>query len=330
MSPRASIAILAGAALVAGAALAAGPGDEAGPASVEKLAVESLTISDHQFLLGEAEGKRVTLSGELHLVDSKHRQPVVVLMHGSGGLSPNEPIWARQFAELGVGAFILDGFGGRGLTSTVTDQAQLGRLNFILDLYRSLDMLAKNPRVDPSRIAVMGFSRGGQAALYASLERFNLLWNRSGAQFAAYIPLYPDCAMRFIGDDRVQPRPIRILHGADDDYDPPASCRAYVERLRAARRDVTITLYPRSAHGFDSPSGGQVVEVPQAQTLRNCHIIETKPGLLVDEATGAPFSYASPCVERGTHVGGNPEAAQQARRDVADFLVETFRLAKER
>ena len=53
----------------------------------------------------------------------------------------------------------------------------LGRLNFILDIYRALDILAKHPRVDPQRIALMGFSRGGQAVLYASLKRFKEMWN---------------------------------------------------------------------------------------------------------------------------------------------------------
>jgi hypothetical protein len=47
----------------------------------------------------------------------------------------------------------------------------LGRLNFILDIYRALDVLAKHPRVDAQRIALMEFSRG-QAALYASLKCF--------------------------------------------------------------------------------------------------------------------------------------------------------------
>ncbi len=69
----------------------------------------------------------------------------------------------------------------------------LGRLNLILDIYRSLEILAKHPRVDPARIGLMGFSREGQAALYASLKRFDAMWNKSGIDFAAYVPFYPDC-----------------------------------------------------------------------------------------------------------------------------------------
>jgi hypothetical protein len=49
----------------------------------------------------------------------------------------------------------------------------------------------------------MGFSRGGQAALYAGLDRFNKLWNKSGVQFAGYIPFYPDCSTRYATDTEV-------------------------------------------------------------------------------------------------------------------------------
>jgi hypothetical protein len=74
---------------------------------------------------------------------------------------------------MGISTFVIDGFSGRGLTAVGPNQALLGRLNFILDIYRALDILAKHPRVDPERIALMGFSRGGQAALYASLVSKN-------------------------------------------------------------------------------------------------------------------------------------------------------------
>jgi dienelactone hydrolase len=64
----------------------------------------------------------------------------------------------------------------------------------------------------------MGFSRGGQAALYASESRFQELWNKSGLQFAAYIPFYPDFMTTYVGDTDVVDRPIRIFHGSPDDY----------------------------------------------------------------------------------------------------------------
>ena len=114
---------------------------------------------------------------------------MVVLMHGSGGMGTNIEMWARTFNAMGVSTFALDGFTGRGLTQTSTNQALLGRLNFILDIYRGLDVLAKHPRVDPQRIVLMGFSRGGQAALYASLKRFHQLWNKSGIEFAGLHPV---------------------------------------------------------------------------------------------------------------------------------------------
>ena len=89
----------------------------------------------------------------------------------------------------------------------------------------------------------MGFSRGGQAALYASLKRFHQMWNKSGIEFAAYIPFYPDCATIFVSDTDVADRPIRIFGGTLDDYNPVALCKTYAERLRAAGRDIVVTEY---------------------------------------------------------------------------------------
>ncbi len=198
---------------------------------IEIYAIPSVTLSDQQFLTGDASGKPVTLAGEFRVAQGSGRLPVVVMMHGSGGVSGVSEAWVHQFNEMGISTFVIDGFSGRGLTVTNTNQALLGRLNFIVDIYRSLEILAKHPRVDPDRIVLMGFSRGGQAALYASLERFHKLWNKSGLQFAGYIPFYPDCSTTYMDDTDVADRPIRIFHGSPDDYNPVASCKAFVARL---------------------------------------------------------------------------------------------------
>jgi dienelactone hydrolase len=310
----------------AGPALAADPSAKDFAARTEIFDIHTLTLSDKQFLAGDAEAKATVTSGKLRVAQGEGRLPVVVLMHGSGGMGNNIELWERTFNAMGVSTFALDGFTGRGLTQTSTNQALLGRLNFILDIYRGLDVLAKHPRVDPQRIALMGFSRGGQAALYASLKRFHQLWNKSGVEFAAYIPFYPDCATTFAGDTETADRPIRIFGGTPDDYNPIALCKAYAARLKAAGRDVEVTEYPNAPHAFDSPLGAQPPIVsPKSQSVRACKIRE-EAGVLMNVSTGQPFSYQDACVEYGPHLGYDPEATRQVQQAVTAFAKTVFKL----
>jgi dienelactone hydrolase len=217
---------------------------------IELHSIQSLTLTDAQFLTGDTNGKPVTISGEFRIAQGRGRLRVVVLQHGSGGIGANVDMWSKEFNSMGVSTFTLDGFTGRGLTAVNEYQSVIGRLNFILDTYRALDILAKHPRVDPERIMLMGFSRGGTAALYASLKRFNQMWNKSGIEFIAYVPFYPDCAMTFVADEEVMDRPILIFGGTPDDYNPISACRPYVDRLKTAGRNVQLTEFPNAPHVF--------------------------------------------------------------------------------
>jgi dienelactone hydrolase len=100
------------------------------------------------------------------------RRPAVVLVHGSGGVSPREDRWADELRRAGAATFVLDSFTGRGITFTEEDQAQLSSLAMIGDAYRALELLATHPRIDPERIAVRGFPKGAVAALYSAVTRF--------------------------------------------------------------------------------------------------------------------------------------------------------------
>ena len=315
-------------ALAAGAASAQDDSLRQFAARVELYAIPTLTISDSDFLKGDAaHGKPVTVNGELRIAQGGGKHPVVVLIHGSSGVGPNIELWVRDLNAMGISTFVIDGFTGRGLTTVGPDQALLGRLNLILDAYRGLDILAKHPRVDAARIVMMGFSRGGQATLFASVKRFNELWNKSGVEFAAHVPFYPDCMTTYRGDTQLTAHPVRIFHGAPDDYNPLAPCTAYVERLVAAGNDVKITAYPNAPHGFDNPLGAaKPTPSRNSQTVRNCRIREDAPGELVNESTKQPFRYSDACVERDPHTGHDPEATGAARKAVAEFLKATFKL----
>jgi dienelactone hydrolase len=314
--------------LAASAAFAAPTNDMA--ARTELHAIDTLTLSDAQFLGGDANARTAVTTGALRIPRGTGRLPVVVLQHGSGGMAANVEMWSRELNAIGVSTLALDGFTGRGLTSVNTNQALLGRLNFVLDIYRALDVLAKHPRVDLQRIALMGFSRGGQAALYASLKRFHKMWNRSGIEFAAYIPFYPDCATTFVADTEVADRPIRIFGGTQDDYNPIVLCKAYVERLKAAGRDVQVTEYPTASHAFDNPLGAvPPAVVAGAQTVRHCTIREEPIGQLINASTRQPFTYKDPCVGIGPHVGYDAVATEAAKTSVKEILSTVFALQSE-
>jgi dienelactone hydrolase len=289
--------------------------------------METLTLSDQQFLTGDAAGKPVVISGHLRIAQGCAPFPAVILQHGSSGYAANIEIWSRTLNALGISTFALDGFTGRGLVEVNSNQALLGRLNFILDIYRALGVVASHPLIDPSRIALMGFSRGGQAALYASLKRFNRMWNATGAEFAAYIPFYPDCMTSFMSDTDVVDRPIRIFGGTLDDYNPVSNCRNYVDRLRTTGADVTLTEYADASHAFDNPLAARPAAVsPAFQSLRNCKIRENGDSLLMNAETGRPFTYGDACVAYGAHLGYQPVAAQAAREAVETFMKSLFDL----
>jgi dienelactone hydrolase len=188
-------------------------------------------------------------------------------------------------------------------------------------------VLANHPSVDPARIALMGFSRGGQATLYASLKRFHLLWNKSGVEFAAYVPFYPDCMTTFLSETDVVGRPIRIFGGTQDDYNPIAACKAYVERLRGAGADVEVSEYPNASHAFDNPLGAQPALMrPEFQSVRNCSIEERADGLLINTDTKQPFAYTDACVVHGAHTGHDPLATQEVKLAVEKLFKSVFQL----
>jgi dienelactone hydrolase len=295
------------------------------PARIELHAFQSIWISDQQFLTGDDKGKVVTLAGALRFPPVPGKLPVVVLVHGSGGISGNIPMWEQDLGALGIATFTIDSMSGRGLQGVGTNQATLGRANMILDVYRGLEVLAKNARIDPQRVAIMGFSRGGQATLYSSLTRFQKMWNKSGITPAAYIPLYPDCSTTYQGDTEMTNAPIRIFHGAPDSYNPIASCKAYMGRLKAAGRDIDISEFPNAPHGYDNPLGAVPAAVAKDnQSVRNCKLREGDGGVLMNVATEQPFAYSDACVALDPVVGDDPDARDASRKAVGVFLKTLF------
>jgi len=296
----------------------------------ETISLASTTLTDQQVLTGRKNGNPATLTGELRIPGpGSDRLAAVILLHGSGGPGVRERDWSQQLNAMGVVAFMVNSFSGRGIASTVNDQDQLGRLAMAIDAYRALELLSKHPRIDPARIALMGFSRGGQGVLYSGLKRlYRMHGPAGGVEFAAYITFYANCGTRYVDDHDITDKPVRMFHGSADDYVPVAPCRSYVERLRANGKDVTLTEYAGAHHVFDGVTlrGQGFIKLAQAQTTRRCDLAEATDGKIINRQTGQPFTTGGdPCVERGTTIAYNPEAHADALRAVREFVAATLK-----
>ena len=295
---------------------------------LEVHSIPSVTVSNQQFLTGNRYGKPVIIGGELRLpLGNAQNYPAVILIHGSGGISAATDRWAHELNAIGVAAFILDAFTGRGIINTLADQSQLDSIAITHDAFAALTKLATHPRLDPARIAVMGFSKGAVPAIYSSSVRFRTAYGPSNAEFAAHIGLYTPCNVTYKQDDKVGNRPLRLFHGIADDYVSIEPCRTYVRRLKESGADVTLTEYPGTYHAYDNFTLASDVALPDAQTTRNCLIIEGDNGVLLNSRNGQVYNLSDACVEKGPHVGYNETAHKATVEAVKQFLTAQFKLA---
>ena len=82
---------------------------------IELLPLQTVTLTEEQFLTGSRDGRPVTIAVELRLPSTAAaRVPAVILLHGSGGANTRDDRWSRDLNDLGVATLLVDSFSGRG------------------------------------------------------------------------------------------------------------------------------------------------------------------------------------------------------------------------
>ena len=161
------------------------------------------------------------------------KRPALVIAHGSGGiLAGREHAWAARMNALGGATFVLDSFTPRGFAATGDDQARLPLSASVADALSALRLLASHPGIDASRIGIMGFSKGGQVALYTALEPFRKAVLDSDLRFAVHVAFYTSCSVAYRANE-VTKAQIFFLLGATDDFTPAAHCVRYADWFRS-------------------------------------------------------------------------------------------------
>ena len=251
--------------------------------------------------------------------------PVMVIMHSSAGMSPiSTGEWSDFFLRMGVATFVVDSFGPRGITSTASDQSQLSYGASTVDALMALKTVAALPNVDASKIGVIGFSRGGVAALNSSFDTVTKHAGLGNLKFALHVAFYPGCSQ--IATTTKQPT--LFLVGDDDDYFPIAKCNAFIDQLKARGANLTYVVYPGAKHGFDLDR--PTVYAPRAQTWRKCGRTVMDLDNLSYSIDGVKVSskefgeHSGKCLTTGLTVGPDPKAKKDSREKVEAFVRKNF------
>lgn len=282
-----------------------------------------------------------TAQGQLVLpakASAEVKLPAVVLVHGSGGIYPEEfSYWAKLLNEQGIAAFVIDIFSPRGVKSTVEDQSQVPVAADTADAFAALGMLASHPRIDPKRIAVMGFSRGGIAAVRSGVVPIIKGSAPSGQRFAAHLAIYSGgCAGVTAYTPKpgtFSPEPMLFVHGDADDYAYISDCRSYAQRIAAAGTPTEFVALPGARHKFDLDSGRREQIRFGLKTKEGCpvefDILDLK---IRDRRTGEALSQdklkefeRDLCADKGATVEGDRKARDAAGSAVIAFLTKSFR-----
>jgi dienelactone hydrolase len=278
--------------LVSVTAFAAGTVHGQTPVVPEQVSFQSATYVDpRQLLSREAPAATVTVPANLSFPDEvRDRYPAVVVVHTLGGYNEaNEGQYAAELRRAGFATLTYDSFAARGATGLALSRSGPGLWpSGVADAYAALRLLASDPRIDAGRIAVAGFSYGGEVAHLASLEIFRAVLNPGEARFAAHVAYYPAGVFGAVaGPGAYTGSPILLLLGGKDDNLPVAKIESYLAYAKAAGSPLPIetVTYPNAYHAWTVPSMRTLRFYGEYASTKQCPLIllgAGRPARLVD------------------------------------------------
>lgn len=312
--------------------------------ATEVVRFESASYADfRQLVAGEAPRSAVTVSATLSFPDrAQERYPALVIAHTIGGFrEANEGCHALEFRKAGFATLTYDSFSARGMSERAVINAGTGPLaSAVVDAFMALRLLARHPKIDPGRIAIVGFSLGGEVA---HLTAFEWLCSRLGSEqrrFAAHVAYYPAGVYGTVAADPAYTgAPILMLLGERDDNLPVAKVEEYLSYAKAAGREapIEVVIYPGAYHAWTVSSLGAVRFYPQYGSTRRCPLIllgsnKPAPAFLID-GQARPFdeNFARKCLGEGQGYSMAYDASIRARStsDTVQFLERNLRSIKQ-
>lgn len=182
--------------------------------------------------------------------DTSRKRPGVLVVHEWWGHNEHARAQARRLAEAGYVGLALDMYGD-GRNTTHPDSANAFMMQAVSDQARmvarfrtALAELKRDPRVDSTQVAAIGYCFGGMVVL--SMARAGEPLTAVGS-FHGAIP--PEAA---VDSGSVKARML-IMTGGADPMVPAAQVDAFATAMRNAGAQVEVVTYANAMHGFTNP-----------------------------------------------------------------------------
>ena len=312
-----------------------------------RLHFASLTPYDFDVILGGLEAAVPTTGvGTLVLPGGASADapvPAVVLLHGSGGITPGREMdYAELLAEAGYAVFALDYYAPRGVDPVhdyMVKVVAVTEFDAVADAYGALRLLGTHPAIDGERVALAGFSYGGMAARIAMDERVREALAPESAGFSAFVDVYGPCFQK-LGTQRTNGAPLLTLRGTEDASNELPVCLRREDELRALGVEVEAHVFEGAGHAWENDAPRALRE--DAPYLAGCEIAYDASGWA--HVDGRPLAQLEPtssrpervtarliqgrplgaCVKSGYVIGSDPATKQRANALLLGFLGRTL------
>jgi dienelactone hydrolase len=182
------------------------------------------------------------------------KRPAVLVAHAREGMTPKTQQLTELWAKLGYVSLAADIFGyGQGIlpknVEEMTAQTQIYSKDRPLMRARTqagYDALIKNPMVDASKVALVGYCFGGAVGVE---------FGSTGVPLALNVSIHGSFRDHHAGWAKTTKGMFLILHGAEDEGYPLPVVDKVIQELRGAKVPFQYEVYSGTGHGFSSPKG---------------------------------------------------------------------------
>lgn len=293
-------------------------------------------LNYHQAIAEREAMPRLTIDGKLFLPPAQpakpgtpaSRLPLVVIVPGSLGVTAANLAHATTLTTAGIAAFVLDGFGARGVTSTVARQTAFSFAASAYDVLAAWRVLSGLPEIDRNRIGTQGHSRGGAAVLTAATRRFADAVIGPGEGPVAVLGAYPWSGHQF-RDPRVGTTEVRCLIGDRDEWCSPMQVQGHMQAIRACSGAASVRIVSGAHHSFDR--GEPVVDIAEASVSPAApttyiaddgafiHPLSDTPDAALVDRDVMVYALKAGYGRKGAKLGSNPGDATLFREDMLAF-----------